>query len=171
MSTTSRSPGSAPSISTGPLSMCATLRSTSRTSLAEALLPSWPSVHSRHSIRNSEPGRTEAADGMSGCHRVWPGTAWSRIDFDWSTLNSTSGTVGSLDEFLIFPVESILDVECCQRGRPDGCARGLRGLRDPGLHPGMRGDAAARPGGVQDLRHAQRRQEQRDRLPDLVLGP
>jgi hypothetical protein len=22
---------------------------------------------------------------------LWPGTAWSRIGFDWSTLNTTSG--------------------------------------------------------------------------------
>jgi hypothetical protein len=22
---------------------------------------------------------------------LWPGTAWSRMDFDWSTLNTTSG--------------------------------------------------------------------------------
>ena len=91
MSTTSRSPGSAPSISIGPLSMWQTLRSTSRTSLAESLLPSWASVHSRHSTRNSLPGLTDAAAGMSGCHRLWPGTAWSAIDFDWSTLNMTSG--------------------------------------------------------------------------------
>ena len=46
--------------------MWQTLRSTSRTSLAESLLPSWASVHSRHSIRNSLPGLTEAAAGMSG---------------------------------------------------------------------------------------------------------
>jgi hypothetical protein len=28
---------------------------------------------------------------MSGCQRLWPGTAWSAIDFDWSTLKTTSG--------------------------------------------------------------------------------
>ena len=54
----------------GPLSMCATLRLTSRTSFDESLLPSWASVHSRHSTRNSEPGRTDAAAGMSGCQRL-----------------------------------------------------------------------------------------------------
>src|SRR6476661_9331547 len=115
MSTTSRLPGSAPSTSMGPLSMCATLRSTSRTSLDESLLPSCASVHSRHSTRNSEPGRAEAAEGMSGCHRLCPGTAWSRIDLDWSTLNSTSGTSGSLrrDPVRIFPYGSILTDDCC----------------------------------------------------------
>src|SRR3954463_2621509 len=46
MSTTSRSPGSAPSTSTGPLSMCATVRSTSRTSFEESLLGGWASGHS-----------------------------------------------------------------------------------------------------------------------------
>src|SRR5215204_630231 len=71
--------------------MCATVRSTSRTSLDESLLPSCASVHSRHSTRNSLPGATEAAGGMSGCQRLWPGTAWSAIDFDWSTLKTTSG--------------------------------------------------------------------------------
>ena len=25
------------------------------------------------------------AGGMSGCHRLWPGTAWSRIERAWST--------------------------------------------------------------------------------------
>ena len=75
MSTTSRSPGSAPWTSIGPLSMCATVRSTSRTSLDESLLPSCASVHSRHSTRNSLPGVTDAAGGMSGCQRLWPGTA------------------------------------------------------------------------------------------------
>jgi hypothetical protein len=34
--------------------------------LAESLLPSWASVHSRH----SSPGRTEATAGISGCHRL-----------------------------------------------------------------------------------------------------
>src|SRR6185503_1425814 len=99
MSTHSRSPGSAPWISIGPLSMCATFRLTSRTSFAESLLPSWASVHSRHSTRNSLPGLTEAADGMSGCHLLWPGTAWSAIDLDWSTLNTTSG-IGILLSFV-----------------------------------------------------------------------
>src|SRR5215208_6559269 len=28
---------------------------------------------------------------MSGCQRLWPGTAWSRMDLDWSTLKTTSG--------------------------------------------------------------------------------
>jgi len=37
------------------------------------------------------PGLTEAATGISGCHRLWPGTAWSAMDLDWSTLNTTSG--------------------------------------------------------------------------------
>jgi hypothetical protein len=78
----------------GPLSMWAWVRLTSRTSLAESLLPSWASVHSRHSTRNSLPGRTEAAGGMSGCQRLWPGTAWSRMDLDWSTLKTTSGMSG-----------------------------------------------------------------------------
>src|SRR5215218_8422255 len=91
MSTTSRSPGSAPWISMGPLSMWARVRSTSRTSLAESLLPSWASVHSRHSTRNSLPGWTDAAGGMSGCQRLWPGTALSRMYLDWSTLKTTSG--------------------------------------------------------------------------------
>src|SRR5262245_42848538 len=91
MSTTSRSPGSAPSIATGPLSMCATPRLTSRTSLAESLLPICASVHSRHSTRNSLPGLTDDTAGMSGCQRLWPGTAWSAIDLDWSTLKATSG--------------------------------------------------------------------------------
>src|SRR4030095_15942858 len=95
MSTTSRSPGSAPWISMGPLSMWARVRSTSRTSLAESLLPSWASVHSRHSTRNSLPGCTKAALGMSGCQRLCPGTAWSRMDLDWSTLNTTSGMSGT----------------------------------------------------------------------------
>ena len=129
MSTTSRSPGSAPSTSMGPLSMCATLRFTSRTSLDESLLPSCESVHSRHSTRNSEPGRTEAAEGMSGCHRLCPGTAWSRIDLDWSTLNSTSGTSGSprRDPAGLLPAESILRVDCCVNGgRSDACTRGWR---------------------------------------------
>ncbi len=98
MSTTSRSPGSAPSTRTGPDSMCARLRSTSRTSLAESLLPICASVHSRHSIRNSLPGLTVAAAGMSGCQRLWPGTACSAIGLDWSTENTTSGmAVASLD--------------------------------------------------------------------------
>ena len=39
------------------------------------ILASWESVHSRHSTRNSLPGLTEAAGGMSGCHLLWPGTA------------------------------------------------------------------------------------------------
>ena len=52
---------------------------------------SCASVHSRHSTRNSLPGWTVAAGGTSGCQRLWPGTAWSRMDFDWSTLNTTSG--------------------------------------------------------------------------------
>ena len=95
MSTTSRSPGSAPWISMGPLSMWAWVRSTSRTSLAESLLPSWASVHSRHSTRNSLPGCTKAALGLSGCQRLWPGTAWSRMDLDWSTLKTTSGMSGT----------------------------------------------------------------------------
>ena len=94
MSTTSRSPGSAPWISIGPLSMWAWVRSTSRTSLAESLLPSWASVHSRRSTRNSLPGWTEAAGGTSGCQRLCPGTAWSRMDLDWSTLKTTSGMSG-----------------------------------------------------------------------------
>ncbi len=78
---TSRSPGSAPSISMGPLSMWHGLRLTSRTSLALSLLPICESVHSRHSTRNSLPGLTELTDGMSGCQRLWPGTAWSGMDF------------------------------------------------------------------------------------------
>src|SRR5215207_8912520 len=32
---------------------------------------------------------------MSGCQRLWPGTAWSRMDLDWSTLNTTSGISGT----------------------------------------------------------------------------
>src|SRR4029450_3452397 len=95
MSTTSRSPGSAPWTSVGPLSMWAWVRSTSRTSLAESLLPSWASVHSRHSTRNSLPGRTKAALGISGCQRLCPGTSWSRMDLDWSTLKTTSGMSGT----------------------------------------------------------------------------
>ncbi len=71
--------------------MCARLRSTSRTSLAESLLPICASVHSRHSIRNSLPGLTVAAAGMSGCQRLWPGTACSAIGLDWSTEKTTSG--------------------------------------------------------------------------------
>src|SRR3712207_8726363 len=66
-------------------------RSTSRTSLAEWLWPTWPSVHPRHSTRKSCPGRTVTAGGMSGCQRLWPGTAWSRMDLLWSTVNTTSG--------------------------------------------------------------------------------
>ena len=91
MSTTSRSPGWAPSTAIGPLSMWATVRSTSRTSLESSVFLSCASVHSRHSTRNSLPGWTVAAGGTSGCQRLWPGTAWSRMDFDWSTLNTTSG--------------------------------------------------------------------------------
>src|SRR5829696_2884323 len=91
MSTISRSPASAPWTSIGPLSMWQIDRSTSRTSLAESLLPSCASVHSRHSTRKSLPGDTDAAGGMSGCQRLWPGTAWSAMDFDWTTLKTTSG--------------------------------------------------------------------------------
>ena len=75
----------------GPESMWAWERSTSRTSLAESLLPIWPSVHSLHSMRMSVPGLMVTAAGMSGCHRLWPGTAWSRMDLLWSTLKTTSG--------------------------------------------------------------------------------
>jgi hypothetical protein len=57
--------------------------------------PIWESVHSRHSMRIEEPGLTVAAGGMSGCQRLWPGTTWSRIDLAWSTLNTTSGMVGT----------------------------------------------------------------------------
>jgi hypothetical protein len=32
---------------------------------------------------------------MSGCQRLWPGTAWSRMDLDWSTLKTTSGMSGT----------------------------------------------------------------------------
>ena len=88
MSTTSRSPGSAPSISTGPLRTWQASRLTSRTSFALSLFPSWASVHSRHSTRNSLPGLTDEAEGTSGCHRLWSGTAWSAADFDWSTSNA-----------------------------------------------------------------------------------
>ena len=91
MSTTSRSPGSAPSTATGPLSTWQGARFTSRTSLDESLLVIWASVHSRHSTRNSLPGWTDEAGGMSGCQRLWPGTACSAIGFDWSTENATSG--------------------------------------------------------------------------------
>ena len=63
----------------------------SRMSLAESSLRTWPSVQSLHSIRNTSPGRTEEAAGMSGCHRLCPGTSWSRIDLDWSTRNTVSG--------------------------------------------------------------------------------
>ncbi len=87
-------------MATGPLSMCATPRLTSRTSLAESLLPICASVHSRHSTRKSLPGRTELAGGMSGCQRLWPGTAWSAIDLDWSTENATSGISSSFSQRL-----------------------------------------------------------------------
>src|SRR3954449_7291113 len=94
MSTTSRSPGSAPSIANGPLSMWHGSMFMSRMSSASSLLRTWASVQSLHSIRYVEPGATVAAGGMSGCQRLWPGTAWSRIDTLRSRLISkmTSGT-------------------------------------------------------------------------------
>jgi len=42
---------------------------------------------------------TMATVGTSGCHLLWPGTAWSAIDLDWSTLNTTSG-IGILLSFV-----------------------------------------------------------------------
>src|SRR4051794_30983992 len=94
MSTTSRSPGSAPSIANGPLSMWHGSMFMSRMSSASSLLRTWSSVQSLHSIRYVEPGATVAAGGMSGCQRLWPGTVWSRIDALRSRLISkmTSGT-------------------------------------------------------------------------------
>ena len=86
---TSRSPGSAPSTSIGPLSTWQKSRLTSRTSFALSLLPSCASVHSRHSTRNSLPGLTDEAEGTSGCHLLCSGTAWSAADLDWSTSNAT----------------------------------------------------------------------------------
>ena len=141
MSTTSRSPGSAPSTAIGPESMCARFRSTSRTSLAESELAICASVHSRHSTRNSLPGRTDAAGGMSGCQRLWPGTACSAIGLDWSTEKTTSGmTVPP------FSSRAVLSRRCrCTPGRRR-CRRCRRSGPTP---PGSRGTrlrrCAARP--------------------------
>src|SRR3954470_23205063 len=110
--------------------MWQTVRSTSRTSLAESLLPSCASVHSRHSTRNSLPGVTDAAGGMSGCQRLWPGTAWSAIDLDWSTLKTTSGIgvllwVGASPGRCSRPARTGFRkrAEPGQGGRPRRCAR------------------------------------------------
>ena len=82
MSTTSRSPGWAPSTSIGPDSMCARVRSTSRTSLAESLLPIWASVHSRHSTRNSLPGTDTDGGRDVGVPAVVAGHGLVGIDLD-----------------------------------------------------------------------------------------
>src|SRR3954470_8936003 len=94
MSTTSMSPGSAPSMANGPLSMWHGSMFMSRMSSASSVLRTWSSVQSLHSIRYVAPGATVLAGGMSGCQRLWPGTVWSRIDTLRSRLISkmTSGT-------------------------------------------------------------------------------
>lgn len=55
ISTSRTSPGSAPSISNGPVRKWTRVRSTSRMSLAESLFLIWPPVQSTHSILTVSP--------------------------------------------------------------------------------------------------------------------
>lgn len=99
MSTTSRSPGWAPSTANGPLSLCTVSSGALRMSSAESSLTMAPSNHSRQSTRNDEPGFTVATGGMSGCQRLWPTFSWSSNVFEESSGNSSSGIMFSFFGF------------------------------------------------------------------------
>jgi len=72
ISTSSRSPGSAPSTYTGPVSGCTTSRSGAATVSSEASGLICPSKASRVSRMTSSPGSQRTSGGMSGCQRLWP---------------------------------------------------------------------------------------------------
>ena len=71
-STSSRSPGSAPLMYTGPVSGCPTLASRPARSAAVIVGRIWPSDASRVSSTTSSPGSTATIGGMSGCQRLCP---------------------------------------------------------------------------------------------------
>src|SRR4051812_42352736 len=77
MSTTSRSPGCAPSTRNGPESTWTPGSGAWRTSSAESSFLIAPSNHSRQSARNTSPGLTLTFGGMSGCQRLCPTCFWS----------------------------------------------------------------------------------------------
>jgi hypothetical protein len=74
--TARRSPGSAPSTCTGPVS--GWTRPISMAARSAAVVPGliWPSRPSRVSISTDEPEAMRTAGAMSGCQRLWPLSAW-----------------------------------------------------------------------------------------------
>src|SRR5260221_4289040 len=80
-SISSRSPGLAPFAYTGPVSGCATVRSSFSRSFA--VEPAWicRSLASRVSSVTSSPGATSMTGAMSGCQRLWPLCGSSRSRF------------------------------------------------------------------------------------------
>ncbi len=72
ISTSSRSPGSAPSMYTGPVSGCSTSGFGAATTPSEASGPNCPSKASRVSRITSSPTSHRITGGMSGCQRLCP---------------------------------------------------------------------------------------------------